>query len=127
MSGSYNIQPSEKTEIIRGRENVVNAVVEFATNAKSRIDVCLDPTRPALMVAIEIGPTSELFADIKRRGIHLRVLTEITPGNISSCKRLNELVDDLRHLDGFKGHSIVVKQNIWSLQFFMKKEKQHRK
>jgi len=57
MSGSYNIQPSEKTEIIRGRENVLNAVVKFATNAKSRIDVCLDQTRPALMVAIEIGPT----------------------------------------------------------------------
>jgi len=103
MSGSYNIQPSEKTEIIRGRENVLKAVVKFATNAKSRIDVCLDQTRPALMVAIEIGPTSELFADIKRRGIHLRVLTEITAGNISSCKKLNELVDDLRHLDGIKG------------------------
>jgi hypothetical protein len=55
------------------------------------------------MVAIEIGPTNELFADIKRRGIHLRVLTEITAGNISSCKKLNELIDDLRHLDGING------------------------
>jgi len=103
MSGSSDIHPSEKTEIIRGRENVINAVEKFATYARSRIDVCLDQTRPALMVAIEIGSTNELFADIKRRGIHLRVLTEITASNISSCKKLNELVDDLRHLDGVKG------------------------
>jgi len=94
---------TEKTEIIRGREDVINAVVNLATNAKSRIDVCLDQTRPALMVAIEIGPTGELFANVKGRGIHLRVLTEITAGNISSCKKLNEQVDDLRHLDGIKG------------------------
>jgi len=103
MSGSSDIHPSEKTEIIRGRENVINAVEKFATNANSRIDVCLDQTRPALLVAIEIGPTNGLFADIKARGIHLRVLTEITANNISSCKALNELVDDLRHLDGIKG------------------------
>jgi len=101
MSGSYNIEPSEKTEIIRGSENVLNAVVKFVKNAKSRIDVCLDQTRPEL--ATEIGPISELFADIKGRGIHLRVLAEITAGNISFCKKLKELVGDLRHLDGIKG------------------------
>ena len=27
MSGSYNVQPSERTEIIRGRENVIDAVL----------------------------------------------------------------------------------------------------
>jgi hypothetical protein len=103
MSGSNDIHPSEKTEVIRGRENVINAVEKFAANENSRIDICLDQTRPALMVAIKIGPRNELFANIKSRGIHLRVLTEITASNISSCKRLNELVDDLRHLDGIKG------------------------
>jgi hypothetical protein len=98
MSGSYNIQPSEKTGIIRGRENVLNALVNFATNTKSRIDVCLDQTRPAL--AVEIG---ELLADVKGRGINLRVLAEITTSNIAVCKKLKELVGDLRHLDGIKG------------------------
>jgi two-component system, OmpR family, sensor histidine kinase VicK len=91
MSGSNNIQPSERTEIIRGSENVIDAVLRFASNTKTKIDACLDYTRPAL--AIEIEPISKSFADIKGKGIRLRVLTEITADNISSCK----------HLDGIKG------------------------
>ena len=101
MSGSYNIQPSERTEIIRGSENVINAALRFASNTKSKIDACLDYTRPAL--AIEIEPIIKSFADLKRKGIRLSVLTEITADNISSCKQLSILVDDLRHLDGIKG------------------------
>jgi hypothetical protein len=53
MSGSYNVQPSERTEIIRGRENVIDAGLKFISNAKTKIDACLDYTRPALAVDIE--------------------------------------------------------------------------
>jgi hypothetical protein len=35
MSGSYNVQPSERTEIIHGRENVVDAGLKFISNAKT--------------------------------------------------------------------------------------------
>src|SRR5437016_1050560 len=101
MSGSYNIRPSERTEIIRGCENVIDAVLRFASNTKTQIDACVDYTRPAL--ATEIEPISKAFADIKGKGIRLRVLTEITADNLSSCKQLSILVDDLRHLDGIKG------------------------
>ena len=101
MSGSYNIQPSERTEIIRGSENVIDAVLRFASNTTTKIDACLDYTRPAL--AIEIEPISKSFAEVKGKGIRLRVLTEITTDNISSCKQLSILADDLRHLDGIKG------------------------
>jgi hypothetical protein len=100
MSGSYNVQPSERTEIIRGRENVIDAALKFASNTKARVDACLDYTRPALAFDIY----SESLADIKaRKGIRLRVLTEITPENIFSCKQLSVLVDELRHLDAIKG------------------------
>jgi two-component system, OmpR family, sensor histidine kinase VicK len=98
MSGSYNIRPSERTEIIRGSENVIDAVLRFASNTKTKFDACLDYTRPALVVAI-----GKSFADIKGKGIRIRVLTEITADNISYCKQLSTLVDDLRHLDGIKG------------------------
>lgn len=87
--------------MIHGNENVLNAVIEFASNTKMKIDVCLDHTRPSL--AFEIGPINKLFAGIKGRAIHFRVLTEITADNISFCKKLIGLVDDLRHLDGIKG------------------------
>ena len=48
MSGSYNVQPSERTEIIRGSGNVIDAALKFTSNTKTKIDACLDYTRPAL-------------------------------------------------------------------------------
>jgi two-component system sensor histidine kinase VicK len=102
MSGSYNVQPSERTEIIRGSENVIDAGLKFASNAKTEIDACMDYSRPAL--AFDIESISKSLADIKaKKGIRLRVLTEITAENISYCKQLTVLVDELRHLDGIKG------------------------
>jgi hypothetical protein len=90
MSGSYNVQPPERTEIIRGSENVVDAGLKFISNAKTKIDSCIDNTRPALTFNIE--SISKSLADIKaKKGIRLRVLTEITPENISSCKQLGVL------------------------------------
>jgi two-component system sensor histidine kinase VicK len=102
MSGSYNVQPSERTEIIRGSENVIDAGLKFVSNAKTEIDACMDYSRPAL--AFDIESISKSRADGKaRKGIRLRVLTEITAENISYCKQLTVLVDELRHLDGIKG------------------------
>jgi hypothetical protein len=102
MSGSYNVQPSERTEIIRGRENVIDAGLKFISNAKTKIEACVDYTRPAL--AIDIASISKSLADIKaKKGIRLRVLTEITAENISDCKQLTTLVDELRHAGGIKG------------------------
>jgi two-component system, OmpR family, sensor histidine kinase VicK len=102
MSGSYNVQPSERTEIICGSENVVDAGLKFISNAKTKIDACIDSSRPAL--AFDIESISKSLADIKtKKGIRLRVITEITAENISDCKQLTTLVDELRHLDGIKG------------------------
>jgi len=62
-------------------------------------------TRPPL--AITIDPIRGAFVDAKKRGIKLRYLTEITKDNISFCKQLVSLVDELRHLDGIKGNFMV--------------------
>jgi len=102
MSGSYNVELSERTEIIRGSENVIDAGLKFASNTKTKIDACLDYTRPAL--AFDIESISKSLADIKaKKGIRLRVLTEITAENISYCKQLTVFVDEIRHLYGIKG------------------------
>jgi len=53
-------------------------------------------TRPPL--AIEIGSIRDAFVDAKNRGIRLRYLTEITKENISYCKELMSIVDELHHL-----------------------------
>ena len=68
MSGSYNVQPSERTEIIRGSDNVIDVVLKFASNTKTKIDACVDNTRPALAIDIESISKSSLI--LKRRGAY---------------------------------------------------------
>jgi len=73
MSGSYNVQPYERIELIRGSENVIDVGLKFASDAKTEIDAFLDYTRPAL--AFDIESITKSLADIKAKsGIGLRVL-----------------------------------------------------
>jgi hypothetical protein len=62
MPGSYNVQ---RSEIIRGSENVIDVGLKFASNAKTEIDAFLDYT----------PTTTKSLADIKAKSsIRLRVL-----------------------------------------------------
>jgi hypothetical protein len=96
---------SERTEVLHGEQNVINTVLQFTSNAKSRIDACVDYTRPAL--AVEVEQLREAFLDAKRTGVRLRYVTEITEDNVAYCKELLKMVDELRHLDGIKGNFYI--------------------
>ncbi|HEY6885357.1 MAG TPA: hypothetical protein VI278_15085, partial [Nitrososphaeraceae archaeon] len=92
----------EKTEIIHGSDNVIDAMVQFASKTKSRIDVCVDHTRPELTIGnVQLRKS---FMNAKNTGIRLRCITEITKENISYCKELLQIVSELRHLEGIKGN-----------------------
>jgi two-component system, OmpR family, sensor histidine kinase VicK len=93
---------SERTEVLYGEQNVVNTVLEFASKAKSRIDACVDYTRPSLLIGIE--QLKKAFLDAKIRDVRLRYVTEITEDNMGYCKELIRIVDELRHIDGIKGN-----------------------
>jgi two-component system, OmpR family, sensor histidine kinase VicK len=93
---------TERTEVLHGEQSVVNTVLQFTSKAKSRIDACVDYTRPLL--AVEIEQLRKAFLDAKRRGVKLRYITEITEDNVGYCKELIKIVDDLRHLEGIKGN-----------------------
>jgi signal transduction histidine kinase len=95
----------ERTEVIHGSESVIGTELHFFSKAKTRIDTCMDSTRPALAVGIE--PIRKSFATAKRNGVRLRYLTEITNDNLSSCKEIIKIVDELRHLDGIKGNFMI--------------------
>jgi two-component system sensor histidine kinase VicK len=93
-----------KTEIIHGVENVIDAELRCFF-ANRRIDTCMNYTRPPL--AIEIEPIKKAFLDAKTRGVRLRYITEITKSNISYCKELMGMVNELRHLDGIKANFMI--------------------
>jgi signal transduction histidine kinase len=92
----------EKTEIFHGTDNVIAAIIQFSSRTKSRIEACVDNTRPSL--AIRIEQLKKSFMNAKNRGVRLRCITEINKENISYCKELLEIVNELRHLDGIKGN-----------------------
>ena len=96
---------SERTEVLHGQHNVINTVLQFISNAKSRIDGCVDYNRPSL--AIEIEHLKKAFLDAKNRGVKLRYGTEITENNIGYCKQLIKMVDELRHIEGIKGNFYI--------------------
>src|SRR5919202_2980157 len=102
MQASQSDASNQKTEILHGEQNVVNTVLQFTSKAKSRIDACVDYTRPSL--AVEIEQLRKAFLSAKGRGVRLRYVTEITEDNVTYCKELLKLVDELRHIEGIKGN-----------------------
>jgi two-component system, OmpR family, sensor histidine kinase VicK len=92
-------------EVFYGTENVISEELQFFSKARQRIDTCMDSTRPSF--AIEIESIKRSFVDARNRGVKLRYLTEITDVNISYCKELMSIVDEVRHLDGIKGNFMI--------------------
>jgi two-component system sensor histidine kinase VicK len=96
----------EKTKVLCGSDNVMDTALQFISNARNKIDACVDHTRPSLVV--EIKRLSRAIQDAKGRGVKLRYITEIKSENVSFCKELlSSIVNDLHHLDGIKGNFFV--------------------
>jgi K+-sensing histidine kinase KdpD len=94
----------EKTIILRGEERTTNALLEFAANTKTRMDVCADWLAPS--VSVGVLELKNAMIDIVTRGVKYRYITEITKDNLLYCKELASYVE-LRHLDGIRGNFAV--------------------
>ena len=92
-------------EVFYGTEKVISEELLFFSKARQRIDTCMDSTRPSFAIGIESIKRS--FVDARNRGVKLRYLTEVTDANISYCKELMSIVDEVRHLDGIKGNFML--------------------
>jgi signal transduction histidine kinase len=108
-SSASQYQNSEKTgeftEVFHGVDIVTNTIIRFLQQTEGRIDACVDYTRPSL--AIDILVLKKAFLAAKKRGVKLRYITEITKDNLSYCKQLMTMVDELRHLDAIKGNFYI--------------------
>ena len=93
------------TKVLYGVETVVNTIIEFLNRTNDVVYACVDQTRPVL--TLDTLDLKNAFLYTKRRGVKLHYVTEITKDNISYCKQLMDMVDELRHLDGIKGNFYV--------------------
>ncbi|MFL6509280.1 MAG: hypothetical protein ACJ704_15275, partial [Nitrososphaeraceae archaeon] len=117
---SFN-DTTSNTQVLYGIDNVINAELQFFSRTRGRIDTYMNFTRPPL--AIEIETIKKAFLDAKRRSVKLRYLTEITKDNISYCKELMTIVDELRHLEGIKGNFMLSEAEYLSPLLLFEKEK----
>ena len=96
------IKSENNTRVFTGVETVINTIIEFLDQTNNEVYICVDQTRPILTLDTE--KLKEAFIRAKKRGVKLRYITEITEDNLTYCKQLLTMVDELRHLDGFRGN-----------------------
>ncbi|MFL6430224.1 MAG: ATP-binding protein [Nitrososphaeraceae archaeon] len=104
---SRNNNSSERTEVLHGEENVMNAILRFLSQAH-RIDSCGD--LKALSAAIGVEAYKKLLFDLRNRGIKLRYITEITKENIQYCKEMMKFAKEVSHVDGIKANFFFVSE-----------------
>ena len=95
---------SETTEVLYGSENVMDKLLQFLSRSKT-INSCGDFKAPSLV--IEVKDYREILDKIKKSGIRLRYITDITKENVNHCKELMKFADEVRHLDGIKANFSV--------------------
>jgi two-component system sensor histidine kinase VicK len=89
----------DKTEVLYGNDIIIKRTLETFSWIKKGMDAALDSDGPAIHVLFE--PIWSGLVSLKKRGVKIRGVTEVTPNNISYCKQMME-VCDLRHLDGIR-------------------------
>jgi two-component system, OmpR family, sensor histidine kinase VicK len=102
---STNGEGQEFTRVYYGSETVIDTVLHFLKKSNNIIYACVDQTRPSL--TIDIVMLKKAFLDAKNRGVKMLYVTEITKDNLSYCKQLLAMVDELRHLDRIKGNFYI--------------------
>jgi two-component system, OmpR family, sensor histidine kinase VicK len=98
-TSSSTSPPPETTEVLYGNKNIIKKTLETYSWVKERMEALIDNAGPAIHILYE--PIWNGLVRLKERGVKIRRVTEITPDNVSYCKKLME-VCELRHLDGVR-------------------------
>lgn len=109
-TGSSSPLPPETTEVLYGNDNIQGRVVEaYSWIQEEELDGCVDYSEVSMH--IELEAIYNFHVQLKRKGIRLRVVTEVTPDNISYVKKLME-VSEVRHLAGVKCNFGIVDRKV---------------
>jgi len=94
----------EKTEVLYGNDNIQRRVLEAFSRIKEELDG-VDHDEVAMKVKYDAIWNFHL--QLKRKGVRLRVVTEVTPDNISYVKKIMEH-SEVRHLTGVRSNFGIV-------------------
>jgi hypothetical protein len=105
MEIESGIMLPERTEIITGADNIARLTIDSVPHVMEQLDNCLDSNTPASF--IEVPPVWNVFKQLKKKGVRLRFITEITKDNLHYCKEMAKVLE-LRHLDEIKGNLGII-------------------
>lgn len=88
-----------------GVEKTSRSILRFMSKIQGKVCFCSDSS--GLGATIGVKSFREGLRTMKAKGVNSSYITEITKDNISYCKQLIELTNELRHLDGLKGNFAV--------------------
>jgi two-component system, OmpR family, sensor histidine kinase VicK len=89
----------EKTEMLRGAEATTKRAQEFFSNISKKFDVCASSAAtPIVMTAFR-----DAYKGMKRRGVKIRSVTDITKDNLKHCKALMQYAE-VRHISHLIGN-----------------------
>ncbi len=98
------ISDREVTQVWEGVENTVGKSLDVLYRLQKSCDSCLDRNAPSVIITTE--PIRQAYLDLKRRGIRIRFITEVTRENIEYCKEIMKIAE-VRHLDGISGNFTI--------------------
>ena len=92
---------NERIDVLQHFQQVTDSLIAFLRNAKESIEVCVDPA--SVFVVVSFPPYLQGCLDAKRRGVVIKIVTEITTENVDYCKQIMKFAE-LRHIAGIKGN-----------------------
>jgi two-component system sensor histidine kinase VicK len=98
------ISDREVTQVWEGVENTVGKSLKVLYKLQKSCDLCVDRNGPSVILTTE--PIRQAYLDLKRRGIRVRFITEVTRENIEYCREMIKIAE-VRHLDGISGNFTI--------------------
>lgn len=101
----------DRIETLYGNDEITNRTLQVFENTQKSIEGCIGKEGIRMHVVHEWHMNGLL--KLKQRGVHVRVVTEVTHDNLPFCKTYSEVVE-LRHLDGIMS-SFGISDGKWLL------------
>jgi two-component system sensor histidine kinase VicK len=114
-----NPDEHERIDVLQHFQQMTDSLIAFLRNAKESIEVCIDPA--SVFVVVSFPPYLQGYLDAKRRGVAIKIVTEITTENVDYCKQIMKFAE-LRHIAGIKGNFGVTETEYITSAILQKEE-----
>jgi signal transduction histidine kinase len=92
------------TEEWKGPEEILQKSLVIMNKIRFSYNLCTDSSGPKTILFP--GPIKEAYMDLKRRGIKVRMITEITNDNLADTKEFMKMAE-VRHLERILGNFVI--------------------